>query len=160
MNYKGVGLANVGSYQVSGRPYLTGSTINANGGSHGKVHKVVFPRVAKAFTVINSTSIATSNSGDIRVHFGSGSTEVTNACDSYVIKTTDDIITAYHYVTVKDQGSVTMNVKCKEVYISNWANATAAYEVVAELTHILTSSMYHLTGSGITAIVGTSEAIV
>ena len=60
------GLRNVGSYQVSGHPFITGSTNLDN----GKVHMVEFPFVAKTFTVINTSS----NSGeDIRVHFQSGS---------------------------------------------------------------------------------------
>ena len=40
-NYKhGTGLRNVGSYQVSGHPYITGSTV-----SNGAEHTVTFPFV-------------------------------------------------------------------------------------------------------------------
>ena len=59
-----VGLRNVGSYQVSGQPFITGSE-NLDAGT---VHLVQFEKVAKSFTVINNNS----NAGeDIRVHFNS-----------------------------------------------------------------------------------------
>ena len=59
-----VGLRNVGSYQVSGTPWITGS---ANLDT-AKVHMVEFPHVSKSFTVIN-----TNTTGSFRVHFQSGS---------------------------------------------------------------------------------------
>ena len=55
-----VGLRNVGSYQVSGHPYVTGSTIAAN-----QQHTISFPYVTKAITVIASGTIT----GEIRAHF-------------------------------------------------------------------------------------------
>ena len=45
------GLRNVGSYQVSGTPFVTGS----NNLDDGKVHMVEFPYVSKSVTVINIT---------------------------------------------------------------------------------------------------------
>ena len=51
-NYKyGVGLRNVGSYQVSGHPYTTGST---DMGSANTELKVEFPYVTKDITVVAS----------------------------------------------------------------------------------------------------------
>ena len=50
---KGVGLRNVGSYQISGHPYVTGSTIAA-----GVEKKISFPYVTKSITVIASGSTA------------------------------------------------------------------------------------------------------
>ena len=47
-----VGLRNVGSYQVSGTPFVTGSS-NLD---DEKVHMVEFPYVSKSVTVINTTS--------------------------------------------------------------------------------------------------------
>ena len=61
-NYK-VGLGSVGSYQVSGKPWITGSTI-----SDGAEHHIQFPQVAKAVTIINTDP---SGDDDIRVHFNS-----------------------------------------------------------------------------------------
>ena len=64
-NYKyGVGLRNVGSYQVSGHPYTTGST---DMGSANTELKVEFPYVTKDVTVIAS------GSSIIKVHFNSNS---------------------------------------------------------------------------------------
>ena len=46
----GVGLSNVGSYQVAGTPYMTGSTLAASDGK-GSVIRFEFPRVAKSVMV-------------------------------------------------------------------------------------------------------------
>jgi len=142
------GLRNVGSYQISGHPFITGST-NLD---TGKVHGVMFPYVCKSFTVINNN---TSNGYDIRVHFQSGSaTEVTVPGDAgaQTIGTGIDVISGLHFITVPaGNASVTMNVKCSTIYISQaTGNNNLSYQVFAELTGIPTGSMYHLTGSGIT----------
>ena len=109
-----VGLRNVGSYQVSGRPWVTGSTELGT----AKVHLIKFPTVAKSFTVINTNA-----SGDIRVHFQSGS------------------------------NATAFDTKCADVYISNPEGGTdnLDYQVFAELTNIPRARMFHLTGSGLTA---------
>ena len=49
MKFLAPGIGNVGSYQVSGYPYVTGS-VRLN---DGEEHKISFPRVAKSITVIN-----------------------------------------------------------------------------------------------------------
>ena len=144
------GLRNVGSYQVSGHPFITGSTNLDN----GKVHAVFFPFVCKSFTVINNNS----NSGeDLFVHFESGSaTAVTAPGDTGAqdILATDDVIAGFHYVTVPaGNSSVTLDTRCKKIYISNRSGTNnLKYQVFAELTTINTGRMYHLTGSGITDV--------
>tara|TARA_E500000318_G_C3568576_1_gene216784 strand:+ start:1525 stop:1980 length:456 start_codon:yes stop_codon:yes gene_type:complete len=143
-----VGLRNVGSYQVSGTPFVTGSS-NLD---DEKVHMVEFPYVSKSVTVINTNS----NSGeDIRVHFQSGSsTAVTVAGDAGAQTTSEsgDVLGKFHFITVPSGfASVTFDVKCTKLYISQNTNvANLGYQVFAELTQIPTSSMYSLTGSGIT----------
>ncbi len=144
-----VGLRKVGSYQVSGKPFTTGST-NLDA---GKVHLVEFSSVAKSFTVINNNS----NAGeDIRVHFNSGSSDavtVPGDAGAKTIANTDDVYANFHYITIPaGNGSMTFDVKCKKFYISNPPGATddLNYQVLAELTEIPSSRMYHLTGSGIT----------
>ena len=98
MRYK-VGLGNVGSYQVSGIPYITGSTDIDD----GQEQKISFPYVAKSITVINKSAV------DLRIHFNSTS----SAGGAQVI-------TGLHFVTLTDaKDSITFNVKCKEIYISN-----------------------------------------
>lgn len=130
-NYKyGTGLRNVGSYQVSGHPYVTGSTV-----SNGAEHKVSFPYVSKTVTVIASGS-----TGDphIRVAFREAA-----APGGFVID-------RKHYITLDSNGdSITFDVKCTDLYISA-LNTTSGFELYASLTNIATSNMYELTGSGIT----------
>jgi hypothetical protein len=129
------GLHNVGSYQVSGRPWITGSDEHP-----ADVElKVSFPSVAKSFTVVNFDSSA-GNAVDIYVHFApriEGTTTVANK----------------HYLPLgADKDAYTFNTKCTDVYISTPSgNARIAkWRIVAELTGIQASSMFELTGSGIT----------
>jgi len=139
-----VGLHNVGSYQSSGKPFITGSAHSAG----DRVHMVEFPSVSKSFTVINTGAAA----ADIRIHLESGSaTAVTVPClpGQQTIADTDDVILGNHFITVAKDASLTMDVKCKRFYIST-ETADTSYEVFAELTNIPTNRMYQLTGSGIT----------
>ena len=126
------GLGSVGSYQVSGKPWLTGSV---NGLASGAEHKIIFPTVAKSVTIIN-TDIG---NADIHVHFNS--------------KTLTNVSGGLHYVALNEQNtSITIACKCKEIYISSptWGGGAASYTVLAELTGIATLDMITLTGSGLT----------
>ena len=121
------GIANVGSYQVSGNPWISGSTSLAGGAED----KLAFPAVAKTITVINDSS------EDIRVHF--------NATGS------GNVVNGRHYVTLTAaRDSIEMGIKCKEIYVSNPGSSAASYTVFAELTAISTREMIQLTGSGLT----------
>ena len=144
-----VGLHNVGSYQSSGKPFITGSAHSAA----DRVHMIEFPSVSKSFTVINTNAV----SEDIRVHFqsGSGVTAVTvpGLSGQQTIADTADVILGNHFISVAANASLTMDVKCKQFYIST-KTADTSYQVFAELTNIPTSRMYHLTGSGITSFDG------
>tara|TARA_R110000787_G_scaffold129227_1_gene241020 strand:+ start:232 stop:690 length:459 start_codon:yes stop_codon:yes gene_type:complete len=125
------GLHNVGSYQASGWPFITGSLIEAE-----VEHKISFPMVAKSVTVIASGSIPSADS--LRVHFQT------------TASTTGFAATGHHYITLSATGdSVTFNVKCKEIFISA-AGEPVGYELFAEMTNIPTDRMYALTGSGVT----------
>ena len=139
------GLHNVGSYMVSGHPFITGSSDL----DEDKVQMVEFPYVSKSFTVIN-----THDSLDMRVHFqsGSGVTAVTvpGHTGEQTIADTADVIAGKHFITVGDGASVTFDVKCSKFYVSHSETGTVTYQVFAELTSIPTGRMYHLTGSGIT----------
>ena len=120
------GLGSVGSYQVAGTPYMTGSTIGA-----GLEVQVNFPAVTRSITIINKDA----GNDDIRVHFlpsGSG-----------------NVISGGHYITLGElNSSLTMNIKCSSVYLSA-PGAAATFEMFAELTGINPQSMFPLTGSGI-----------
>ena len=126
------GIGAVGSYQVAGVPYLTGSTI-----APGQEHKIEFPTVAKSVLVINKDT--DSSQSELQVHFNS--------------QTDGAVVSGRHYFPLDDQkDSISFNVKCKEIYIS--APGTGAgnsrYFLVAELTGIATTQMFNLTGSGLT----------
>jgi hypothetical protein len=126
-----VGLRNVGSYQVSGHPYITGST---NMDTAGTTVKVKFPQVTKNITVIAS------GSSQVNIHFNPTSAGNINA--------------KHHYITLSGSTSnhrpeFTFDVKCKEIYITN-ITANAGFQLYASLTGIQWDQMYALTGSGLT----------
>ena len=124
-----VGLNNVGSYQVAGTPYITGST------TLGAGHETsfAFPMVTKTITVINRSA------EDIRVHFNStGSGRVVDGNHFVLFDSKED--------------SYTFNVKATQLYVSAPAanGGNASFTIVAELTQINNGRMYVLTGSGLT----------
>ena len=125
-NYYDVGIGNVGSYQVSGHPWVTSSAI-----SSGSTHSISFPFVCKSFTVFNTGSI------NLKVHFDN-----------------DPAAKSTHYETIRNTGSLVegykFDTKCSNFYITNDEPATnGGYQVLAELTRIDSVRMFALTGSGI-----------
>jgi hypothetical protein len=133
---KGVGLRNVGSYQISGHPYVTGSTL-----TDGQEMLISFPTVTKTITVVASGSTADPLIG---ITFNSTSS-------------TAEIMTGKHTMTMDSSGdSMTFDVKCREIYIhAKDGNATSGFELYASLTGIPATNMYALTGSGLTTADGT-----
>jgi hypothetical protein len=129
------GLGSVGSYQIAGTPYMSGSTDIDD----GDVDTVVFPAVTRRVLVRN-----TSTSGSLRVHFGT--------------KGEGRIVNGFHYITLQPIGHLSgvlsqldMEVKCDHLFVSNDSGKdNCSYEVFAELTGINRSNMFHLTGSGVT----------
>jgi len=124
-----VGLNNVGSYQVSSVPWITGSSALAA----GQEASYTFPMVTKSITVINRSG------EDIRVHFNSTSS--------------GNVVDGLHYVLFDSkEDSYTFTVKATEMYVSAPATnaASASFTIVAELTQIDAGKMYPLTGSGLT----------
>jgi hypothetical protein len=117
-----VGLNNVGSYQVSSVPWITGSSALAA----GQEASYTFPMVTKSITVI-------------RVHFNSTSSGNVVGGLHYVL-----------FDSKED--SYTFSVKSTEMYISAPATngGNASFTIVAELTQIDAGKMYALTGSGLT----------
>jgi hypothetical protein len=148
------GLGNSAAYQVSGKPYLTGSVIEAEGsagfGARNE-YQVQFPTVTKYVKVINYCT-----SSELAVYF------VPKA-------TTPAVATGIHYYVIPPAlatnspatGSFEAHIKCKELYITaaplgglitgpaaGPVNA-GSFGVYAELTGIDKADMYALTGSGI-----------
>jgi len=125
------GLRNVGSYQVSGMPYITGSSLVS-----GQEVQISFPYVTKEITVIASGS----SIGPLRVHFNSisASYNVTGSGGN-------------HFISLDShEDAVTFNVKCKEIWLSTPQGDASGFRLYASLTNIPTSSMFALTGSGLT----------
>ena len=155
-------IGNVGSYQVSGYPYITGSSITkAESGAAGQTsahsssgevfrkgapqHRYIFPKVAKSVTVIYTAGTAGAAGNGLRVHFNS-----TGSAGGKVISEN-------HFIELNAvDESITFNTKCTEIYISRndaTGDGTAGdieYKVIAELTNIPTGEMGALTGSGLT----------
>jgi len=142
------GLGNSAAYQVSGKPYLTGSAIAAEASTklapQRDIYKVTFQTVTKRVIVKNH-----SNATDISVYFTDPSTAPAAT-------------TGVHYnIVPANTGSFDANIKCKELFIvagkegtftnpaNNEAYAAGAFTVFAELTGIPASDMPALTGSGI-----------
>ena len=126
-----VGLRNVGSYQISGHPFVTGAALES-----GQEAKVSFPYVTKKITVIASGSQPGGPSGGLRVHFaptGSGL-----------------VVENLHFIQLDShEDSMDIDVKCKEIYVS-CPEGAGHFKLYASLTNIPTGSMYTMTGSGIT----------
>ena len=133
----GPGLGSVGSYLVSGTPWVTGSDIAVT-----LEHKIIFPSVTKEITIWNKSTQADT---PIFIHFDS-------KADSA------DVIGQHHYIElagatppIPANSQLTLNVKCNHLFIShgNAGGSTAAYEIMAALTGIGPAEMFELTGSGI-----------
>ena len=149
VNYKN-GLFNVGSYQVSGYPFITGSAIDSSATGNGEV-KIEFPTVSKSVTVINT------GTPGLRVYFNASS-----SADSWCPNCTQSYpagapIKGLHYITLDDSDAgrpartVTFNVKCREIYVAATASGLdGSFECFAELTGINPTHMFSLTGSGLT----------
>jgi hypothetical protein len=94
-NVYGVGISNVGSYQVAGRPFcMTGSVT--------KEDEITFPQVTKQITVMNRDS-----SNDIYVYFSA------SAPDANKFKIAQGVGNQF-----------TFNVKCNKIYLSSSATPT------------------------------------
>ncbi len=121
-NIYGVGINNVGSYQVAGRPYCaTGSTNTADSRT-----AITFPTVTKEVVVLNRHA-----SADLYLFFHTASL-------------------SEHQYKIAAGEQETFSLKCKEVFLTGSAAAAVNYTLYASLTHIPDDRMYHLTGSGIT----------
>lgn len=125
--YSRPGLGNVGSYQASGHPWITGSTV-----SSGQEYKFQFPFVSKRLKV---QTVDASGGGHIRVHFVSSSA--------------GNVSGGLHYWHVSDGEPLDMTVKCKEVYVSHDHGGATEFRIWAEMTNIPVGEMFELTGSGI-----------
>ena len=139
------GLFSVGSYQVSGYPFITGSAVTAGGASNGEV-KVDFPTVAKNVTIINTDTVG------LRIYFNAST--ASNGANGPGAYPDGAPIDGLHFITLENKkDSVTFDVKCKEIFIaltSSAAGPNGSFQCWAELTGIPANEMFKLTGSGLT----------
>lgn len=127
------GISNAASYQVSGRPWITGSALSGTATATDGQVQINFPAITKSFTVINR------DASTLYIHFDS----VANA----------NVVNYGHYVSLTNQDdSFGFDVRSKTVYISlSGTFQTGSFELFAELTGIRIDDMSDnwLSGSGI-----------
>jgi hypothetical protein len=151
------GLGHAPAYQVSGRPWITGSTIAPSG-----TLTVEFPSVSKNFTVVatrhhaGDTDTDPVYSGSLAVYFGPTPSVTWDG-------TNIPQIVHNHYVFIDEPNDAyTFETKCTKVHITNLgygnysqgipsqaAECHGSVRIIAELTGIDDENMYALTGSGI-----------
>ena len=168
------GIQSVGSYQVSGHPYLTGGIFLplthgsirgsgkvANGTGWqavGTYETITFPNVTKTITIINTNYYTGSQDntllgdGVINVYFGDGAEVHSSSAGE------NSAIAQNHYITLPNTNdSITLDIKANTIHISNGAFAnSSSYQIIAELTLIDPGEMFALTGSGISELTGSS----
>lgn len=131
-----VGLRNVGSYQVSGHPYMTGTVVD-------EAVTISFPYVTKSVRITNTGSVA----GIVALQ-----SMAANGGE-------DAFLTKLHYLDLHplsssangvQQGAIMeLDIKCTEIHVLA-TESQLGVQVYASLTNIPTNRMYTLTGSGIT----------
>jgi hypothetical protein len=135
------GIADVGSYQVSGYPWVTGSIIVDD-----EEHIITFPSVTKQISIQNKTLAGAGSDTALRIHFA---TKVDSGVyGNHQYMTLAGVPAAF---PIDAQSQLTLNVKCDTVYISAPGSSgnDATYELQAMLTGISPANMFELTGSGI-----------
>ena len=115
------GLQNAASYQASGTPFVTGSN------SLTGTMKIEFPNVTKSITFHEIGA-----NQDMYFYFHEDATDL----NKFQIDN-----------SAQDHPYLTIDVKCKEIYISG---SGINFRIYASLTGIEPKQMFDLTGSGIT----------
>ena len=135
------GLGSTGAYQVSGRPYITGSVVQGAAGSGAEEVHIKFPSVVKSITFACTGAAGTA----CRFHFDS-------------IKDSNNVGTAHgpgtHFVavyatTADVNHAQTVHGKFTDLFVSNTSGTQTGFVLYAEMTSIPASEMFELTGSGI-----------
>ena len=125
------GLNHVGSYQVSGRPFIQQLSLTTDA---NESQRVQFDKVTKNIIVRTTSSHA------VRIHF---SPFTASAAFPYA----DDASTGNNFITLSGSGQISLDVKCKEIFISAPLGITSdVVEVYAELTTIPAERMFSLDG--------------
>jgi len=128
-----VGLSNVGSYQVSGKPFASTAATVASGSTAGAPdsQKITFPSVTKQITVINSGA----TTKKVRVAFSvNGLRDNSN----YILV----------HPAIDGVGSITLDVKATELYLMSNDSATPTVSVYASLTGIPVERINNISPGG------------
>jgi len=128
------GLYNVGAYQISGIPYITGNVISA-----GQQHAYFFPHVTSRIQVQvfdNSASLQ-----HIRVHFAPDTVNNKVVSNKHWWQVGTNVNSANNLLDTR--------VRTNTLYISFDSGSTANYQIFAELTTVSSNDMLVLSGTGI-----------
>ena len=128
------GLGSVGSYQVSGHPFLKRGEIT------GTTETLIsFETVARSVLIKNTHA-----SNTLKIHFAAAADCTSTTVDNYW--------------TLEGETSIELRVKCAKIYLT--PSATLTYELFAELTTIPATEMYDLSYAGITGISEQSHHLI
>jgi len=117
-----VGFNNVGSYQASARPYLTGGCdYPASGTNMALAFEVKFPKVTK-FVVIKNDGNDAQSTCDMRFAFASGG-----------------LGPSYNYVVLAASSSFSADFRVTRLYLMGHGSTIGKATVVAGLTNITAS---------------------
>mgnify|MGYP003660456968 CR=1 FL=1 len=131
------GLRNVGSYQVSGHPYLSGSTTSASIGAAANGY-FAFPYVTKSITIDNNDA-----SDACMISFAPF---LDADLSAYGFTTGNDVSGSGNWLYLAAGDSMTLDVKCKEIFVTPHSANAVEVQVYAELTGIPTTRMYSFNG--------------
>lgn len=112
------GIGNASSYQVSGKPFLTGSV--AAPGSAGTPVEISFPQVTKKIIVTNT------GNQHLRVGFSSAGVKGSNFT----------LVHLHTGGTPSDFGTLELEVKCTSVFLLSNDTSATSFCLAAELTNI------------------------
>ena len=133
----GPGLSSVGSYQVAGTPFLSGSTL-----ADGQVLQMFFPAVTKRLIIKNTSGLANTS---LILAFDNPTTNpaVGGLGNQVTIQSPADLGAG--------PNEIDLGIKCNSIFLysPNAGGNAISYTVIAELTGIAPSQMFELTGSGI-----------
>ena len=127
------GLRNVGSYKVSGHPYLSGSTTPAGTAFSSSVFQ--FPYVSKRVIVTNENAVS---GGIISFVPYLGAQATAEGFSSNA--------GGGNWLYLPATSSIELDVKCKTIYVGPSTTGAIEVSIYAELTNIPTGSMYSLDG--------------
>jgi hypothetical protein len=128
------GLNNVGSYQVSGAPFLTASRAPASASAvHTAALKISFPQVTKEITV-NCLGANGKTSGAIKVAFSARGLYEGGHANNFIM--------------VPASSSVTLDVKASELYIMSIDGDAHTFSLFASLTNLPVERVNNIASTG------------